>query len=40
MYCFSKDCNLLREHNTNWDQISSDIKKELSSKPVYEKNFF
>ena len=40
MYCFSKDCNLLRERNTNCDQISSDIKKELNSKPVYKRKLF
>ena len=34
-----EDDELLEKHNTISDEVSLDIKKELDSKPVYNKNF-
>ena len=31
--------NLVKKYNTIWDKVSADIKKEIDSKPVYNKNF-
>ena len=30
---------ILEEHNTNWDNVSADIKKEHGSEPVYNNSF-
>ena len=30
---------LLKKYNTIWDKVSSDLKKEFGSKPVYKKIF-
>ena len=30
---------ILEKYNTIWDKVSVDIKKELDSKPVYNKNY-
>ena len=36
--CFLiEDDNLLQKYNTIWDKVSTDIKKEFDSKPVYNK---
>ena len=32
--------DLLQKHNTIWDKVSSDIKKEFDSEPAYNKNYF
>ena len=38
--CFlTEDDNLLQKYNTIWDKVSADIKKELDSEPVYNKNY-
>ena len=34
-----EDDELLEKCNTIWDKVSADIKKELDSEPVYNKNF-
>ena len=39
MYFLIAYDNLLEKYNTIWDKVSSDIKKEVGSKPVYNKNF-
>ena len=33
------DDDLLEKYNTIWNKVSADIKKELDSKPVYDKEF-
>ena len=35
-----KDKDLLEKYNTIWDIVSSHIKKEFYSKPVYNKKFY
>ena len=30
---------ILEKYNTIWDKVSADIKKELDSEPVYNKNY-
>ena len=30
-----EDYDLLNNHNTIWDKVSTDIKKEFNSEPVY-----
>ena len=39
MYFLIED-DLLEKYNTIWDKVSADIKKELDSEPVYNKNFW
>ena len=39
MFFLIEDDDLLEKHNTIWDKISDDIKKEFDSKPVYNKEF-
>ena len=34
-----EDDELLEKCNTIWDKVSADIKKELDSEPVYNKNY-
>ena len=34
-----EDDGLLKKYNTIWDKVSTDIKKEFDSKPVYNKNY-
>ena len=31
--------DLLQKYNTIWDMVSTDMKKEFDSKPVYDKNY-
>ena len=38
MYFLTEDDDLLEKHNTIWNKVSADIKKEFDSKPVYNKN--
>ena len=33
-----EDDDLLQNHNTIWFKVSADIKKEVDSEPVYNKN--
>ena len=39
VYFLTEDDDLLEKHNTIWNKVSADIKKEFDSKPVYNKNF-
>ena len=39
MYFLTEDDDLLEKHNTIWNKVSADMKKEFDSKPVYNKNF-
>ena len=39
MYLLIEDDDLLEKYNTIWDKVSADIKKELDSEPVYNKNY-
>ena len=39
MYFLIENNDLLEKHNTIWDRVSADIKKEFDRKPVYNKNF-
>ena len=39
MYFFIKDDDLLEKHNTIWDKVSADIKKQFDSEPAYNKIF-
>ena len=39
MYFLIEDDRLLEKYNTIWDKISTDIKKEFDSEPVYNKEF-
>ena len=39
MYFLIEDDDLLEKHNTIWDKVSADIKKEFDREPVYNKNF-
>ena len=39
MYFLIEDDELSEEYNTIWNKISSDIRKELDSKPVNNKHF-
>ena len=39
MYFLIEDDDLLGKHNTIWNKISPDIKKEFYSEPVYNKEF-
>ena len=39
MYFLIENHDLLKKYNTIWDRVSSDIKKQFDSKPVYNKNF-
>ena len=38
MYFLIEDDDLLEKYNTIWDKVSADIKKELDSEPVYNRN--
>ena len=38
-YFFIKDNDLLEKYNTIWDNFSADIRKEIDSEPVYNKNY-
>ena len=40
MYFLIKSFELLEKYNTIFDKVSADIKKELDSKPVYNKKVF
>ena len=39
MYFLIEYDDLLEKHNTIWDKVSVDIKKEFDSKPFYNKEF-
>ena len=39
MYFLTEDDDLLEKHNTIWNKVSADMKKEFDSKPVYNKDF-
>ena len=39
MYVLIEDDDLLEKINTIWDKVSTDIKKEFDSKPIYNKKF-
>ena len=39
MYFLVEDDNVLEKYNTIWDKVIADIKKELGSEPVCNKNF-
>ena len=39
MYFSIEDGELLEKYNTIWDKVSTDIKKEFDSEPVYNKNY-
>ena len=39
MYFLIEDDDLLEKYNTIWDKVSTDIKKEFDSEPVYNKEF-
>ena len=39
MYVLIEDDDLLEKINTIWDKVSTDIKKEFESKPIYNKKF-
>ena len=39
MYFLIKDDDLLEKYNTIWDKVSTEIKKEFDSQPVYDKNY-
>ena len=34
-----KNDDLLETYNTIWDKVSTDVKKEFNSDPIYKKNF-
>ena len=36
---FVKDDELLEKHNTIWDKVSADIKKEFDNELAYEKEY-
>ena len=40
MYFLIEDDVLLERENTVWDKVSSDIKKDFGSEPVYNKIIF
>ena len=40
MYFFIEVDDLLEKHNVVWDKVSTDIKKEFNSEPVYSKEFW
>ena len=39
MYILIEDDDLLEKHNTIWDKVNADIKKEFDSEPVYNKKY-
>ena len=39
MHFLIENDDLLEKHNAIWDKVSADIKKEVNSEPVYNKNF-
>ena len=39
MYFRIEDDGILKKYNTIWDKVSADIKQELDSEPVYNKEF-
>ena len=39
MYFLTEDDDLLGKYNTIWNNVSSDIKQEIDSEPVYNKEF-
>ena len=39
MYFLIEDDDLLEKYNTIWYKVSTDIKKEFNSKPVYKNEF-
>ena len=39
MHFLIEDNDLLEKYNTVWRKVSSDIKKEFDSEPVYNKNY-
>ena len=38
-YFLIENDDFLEKHNAIWDKVSADIKKEVNSEPVYNKNF-
>ena len=40
MYFLIENDHLLEKYNTIWDKVSTDIKKEFYSEPVYDEIFF
>ena len=39
MHFLIEDDKLLKNYNTLWDKVSSGVKKEFDSEPVYKKEF-
>ena len=39
MYYLIEDDELLEKYNYVWNKVIDSIKKELNSKPIYNKNF-
>ena len=39
MYFFIQDDLLLEKYNTVWGKVSTDIKKEFGSNPIYNEEF-
>ena len=39
MHFLIENDDFLEKHNAIWDKVSADIKKEVNSEPVYNKNF-
>ena len=40
MYLSIEDDDLSKKYNTIWNKVSTDIKKEFDSEPVYNKELF
>ena len=38
-YLLFEDDDLLKKHNTIWDKVSTDIRKQFDSKPVNNKSY-
>ena len=39
MYSLIEDDDLLENHNTFWDKVSANKKREFDSEPIYNKNY-
>ena len=39
MHFFIENNGLLEKYNTIWDKVSTDIRKEFDSKPIYKEDF-
>ena len=37
MYFLNEDDDLLKKYNAIWDKVSTDVKKQFDSEPVYNK---